>query len=258
MPYISLIRRAPLLLLATAAMLIVLGCARLAQPFKAEDPLRLYLRSDTARLRPGEALVVEVLLVNTSSEPILSAWLNHRSLNFYLRSPYLAEPVRIIPVYSEKEPPIVVQELKGDGLWSRQFVFTQATSTSGTYTLTAAFHQDPDGALPSHYFATAAPLEFRVDGEWAARRDRNGVLLKEEAIRLARNKAGAPDSRAEARLIINEAGFYDWFIRLTAPGGEQRAFLVNPYLAGVRQEADPAAFPERQEEAVPKVMKRDQ
>lgn len=256
MPILSSLYRAPILLIPMLVVLLA-GCSRFTKPAAPADPLRLYLRLDSPAMRPGEPLIVEALLLNTTPEPILCSWLNHNSLTFYLQSPLLNESVRVWPVYSEKEQVIAVQELASDNLWSRKFVFTQATETSGTYSLSAAFQQNPEGALPVSYFAASAPVEYRVNGAWAARRDRNGILLKDEAIRRVRERVDESPAQSEARLIVNEAGFYDWFVRLTFLDASQQAWLVNPYLATVRKQADPALFPSRVEQPIPKVLKKD-
>ncbi|GAB4311732.1 MAG: hypothetical protein Kow0059_01970 [Candidatus Sumerlaeia bacterium] len=240
-----------------AAPLVLSACRTLCPQPPEPNPLHLFVRLEKPVYQPGEAIVAEALVVNTGTEPVPAAWPDSRSMTFLLRSPHLAEAVKVLPVTSPRETPPPPVTIAPGGLWSRKFVFTRLTETTGTLYLTAAYLQDPGGDLPVSYFCAAVPVEFRVEGAWALRRDRDGIILKDEALRLARGRVSAAPSAEEARLIINEAGFYDWVVRLTLPDGKRRAFLVNPYLGAVRDEIDPAMFPEKKEAPIPRVFKKE-
>jgi hypothetical protein len=74
----------------------------------------------------------------------------------------------------------------------------------------------------------------------------DGVLIKNDAIEIARKALGEPADVVDATLVKNEAGFLDWWItfQLTSISGKEgkevkRAFLVNPYLGAVRKRVEP-------------------
>ncbi len=212
------------------------------------DSLRIFLRPDSSDLAPGAPLVVEVFLCNTGAKPLKITALNHKTVSFWSRGIAQEAVARVTPVYSEKEETFASLELEGDSLVSRRFLFHRATLTTGTWTLVATYDSDPSEISTQRYFATSRPMEYRVAGDWALRRDRNGVLLKSEAIRLALEAIEEAADSAEAKLIVNEAGFLDWFVLLHfKEKGVKRAFLVSPYWGQVRKEVDPALFPQVRE-----------
>jgi hypothetical protein len=65
-----------------------------------------------------------------------------------------------------------------------------------------------------------------------------------------------PDAHAQARLVENEAGFLDWWVRLAPEGTSDysKACLVNPYLGEFRAELNPATEPPAPKEPEIKVM----
>jgi len=231
------------------------GCQTLGIRSAEKSPIHLFLRLEKTTLRPGEALVGEVFAANMSGKAIKAGVPNYKTLTFWIRDDSGLPPVRLAPVYSEKEAPMTVQELAPDDFWPRKFVFTRAAEPSGTFTLVAAYESDPERALPVCYVASSRAATFVVEGERAMERDRNGILLKTEAMRIAREHLGQPVKEIDARLIINEAGFYDWFVLLTLQEKEvKKALLVNPYLGQVRRAIDPALFPREAEPPVPRIF----
>jgi len=107
-----------------------------------------------------------------------------------------------------------------------------------------------ESALDTEQLQGAPPLSaivtLKVDGPTLFKRDRNGLLLKEEALRVAKEKYGKPVNSAEAVLRETETELLDWWVTLEkAPSdvgqGENRlvAYCVSPYGGFVRKETEP-------------------
>jgi hypothetical protein len=250
----SVLRQEFLLLLAALVVLTGSGCANRGTAPTAAAPLHLFVRLDAAAVRPGEAVVAEVLLLNAGGEAIRATPLNHESVSFWLYPAGSADAVELEPVFSDKEPVKEARELERDGLWARRFVLTRAAVEAGAYTVQATYSSDPARLLGRVETTASRPVALRVEGERALERDRDGVILSEEAVRIARGVLGE-EGEAEARLVVNEAGFLDWMVRVTGTE-EGKAVLVNPYLGKVRGETEASQFPERDEDPGPRVFPR--
>ncbi|NJL73099.1 MAG: hypothetical protein HC888_16920, partial [Candidatus Competibacteraceae bacterium] len=93
---------------------------------------------------------------------------------------------------------------------------------------------------------------FAVSGERVLERDRDGLLVREEALRLSREEWGlAVEAPLDAKLIVNEAGFLDWMVRNPAEGAEGAVLLINPYLGQLRRVGDAALWQETPEQQLP-------
>lgn len=236
---------------------LLTGCQTMGSGQGLDDPLRLYLDLDRSLYQPGDPLMAEVMILNTSAEPIDANVPNYESLTFWFRPQNAFEAFEIKPVYSSKERAVEIDTLAGDDLWRRTFVLPDATLTSGTFSLQAVYSSNPSGALDRTYTAATVERRFSVTGDTAFERDRDGVLLKKAAIRLARERFDMPEAPARARLIVNEAGFLEWFVGLSdSTGKEVKGALINPYVGTVRQVVDPAKFPDKEEKPVPRVFNR--
>jgi hypothetical protein len=133
--------------------------------------------------------------------------------------------------------PRVIQAGNADG---RRFLFTQATAEPGKWGMIVALsnciseEQDVNLALPLF----SAPVWFQVSDQVKLKRDPySGIILKEQAIELARAqaKAGA-DLPAKAVLVpLGGSGLVMWTVvfgdEATPP--EQKWFGVNPYTGKV-------------------------
>ncbi|MDK2973293.1 MAG: hypothetical protein PWP23_3048 [Candidatus Sumerlaeota bacterium] len=244
--------RATLLIVALAALS---GCgAARNEPSLGAAPLHLYLRLDTTTPQPGEAIIAEVLLLNAGEEDLKATPLNHESVTFWLHGGASPSGTEVLPVFSEKEPVKEARELGRDEMWARRFVLTRPAMEPGAFALQATYSSDPARMIGRTENAASRIVEFVVTGETLLKRDGDGVILKEEAIRIAREAMGL-EGEAEARLIVNEAGFLDWMVKL-GEGEGQKAVLVNPYLGKVRREMEPALFPRRDEDPGPRVFPR--
>jgi hypothetical protein len=230
-----------LALLVPLAILLLSGCARTSAAGEAPEPLHLYLRLEKSELRPGEAVIAEVFLLNAARNDLLVSPLHHGSLRFWHQIEGGPAATRIEPVYSPKEPLESGDRLERDGLRTRRFLLTRATASPGRHSLQVSYNGDPQGLLGRRWTATSLPATYVVAGEPVLKRDTDGVLLKEDAERLARDHLGRHAEVLETRMLVNEAGFLDWTVRLQTEAGE-RVVLVNPYLGRVRREVDGAAW----------------
>lgn len=205
-----------------------------------KGPIQFRLKADQATYRIGDRVAAEVALCNLSRKNLKVQFPDALSIEFYLAGPGDTDPVRINPVFSRKEPLGQVGVLDGGTTWGRTFVFTTATQKPGQYRLIGIYHPLPKGVVTDLVPVTSNPIFFTVSNQVACRRDRDGILLKEDAIAIAKRYLGRPTTDAVALLVENDAGFLDWWVTLTIdprqlrPGEESRqAFFVNPYLATI-------------------------
>jgi hypothetical protein len=212
----------------------------------AEPALILVLSIDRPTYRPGDAVIANVQLLNTTRHEYTIQNLNAKSLSFWLINADTNETHKVEPVYTEKEDMIFPRTFGEHEAVSRPFLLTEVTTTSGTYSL----HVIYEGALVAEKKTPFVPpskkVVFRVEGERQFSRDLNGILKKDDAIEIARKAVGEPATVVDATLVKNEAGFLDWWITLKIKqssdneGKEvKRAFLINPYLGAVRKEVSP-------------------
>jgi hypothetical protein len=233
------------------------GCSRMpliGRFFKSADvsksPIEITLKLHQTKVRPGDAVIAYVWIRNVGSESLTVQMVDAASMEFYTSGPTGA--LRVRPVLSTKEPlgeltdlepGRVLPTLKGEGKErpeAKTFVFTTLTRKPGTYKILAIYHAVPKGAAAAILPAYAKAVGFTVAGQPSCRRDRDGVLLKEDAIQLAKRYLRRPATEAEAFLIEDPMGFLTWWITLTGdpktlrPGEENRwAVFVHPYLATV-------------------------
>jgi len=246
----------PALAIALALVLAGGGCSRV--PFigklvrsdqALENPVEFLLRLDRADVRPGDALVAYVSIRNLTSKALTGQLPDASSIEFY--STGSGEAVQQIwPVFSSQEPMGEVRDLAPGEIWRRTFVFTTPTKEPGNYRLQAIYHLAPKGIESSVAPVVSKPAAFQVTDVRSFRRDRDGILLKEDAIAIAKAHLGRPVAEATALLVTNKAGLFDWWVTLAIdPGdlkaGEQahRAFFVSPYLATVVQTRSAKPYP---------------
>jgi hypothetical protein len=183
---------------------------------------------------------------------------------FYLHNKTAGEPLEVMPVFSEKEPLLEMGELEPYGKMERKFLFCTITGLQGDYSLQASYQLSSLKGKTRRPNIISKAQDFRVQGETIYQRDKKGILLKENAIEIAKERLGKPVNDAWAKLVINEAGFYDWWINLVLEEKDQggnplnKAYFVNPYLATVRKEALPFPKPrEEQDEPIVPYKKKD-
>jgi hypothetical protein len=232
--------------------LLFSACKSTGSKVELDHPLRVFLDLERSQFQPGEALLAEVMVLNVADEPMRATVPNAESVTFWLAEPDGLGGVKAMPVFSPKEDLRAVDSLASDDLWRRTFVLPSATLTSGTFTLIASYDSDPARLIGGGYQGAARGRTFSVTGETKLQRDRDGIVLKQEAHRVAGRYLGQGWVIDEGRMIRNEAGFLDWaFTARSSATGEQRAVVVNSYLGGVRTEADPTLLRKTREELPP-------
>lgn len=214
------------------------------KPLKSipDNSLILFTALDRTSYKPYEAVIATVELKNLTSKAIRIPSLDIKSLSFYKLQKNSESVVQVFPIVSPKENLLNFEDLKQYDWRRRQFVFTDCSDTSGDYSLYAIYSSGASEAIEGRPNFSSAPFDFTVTGDASFRRDKKGILLKEDAVKIAANKLGEPYTNARADLIINEVGFYDWWITfsLSKNGKEvKKAYLVNPYLCVVRKEVQP-------------------
>ena len=197
--------------------------------------------------QPGQAVICELTLTNGGKHECTVPVPDHTNVQFSFmpRQPDgLAKMKLPEPVYSEKQPTGDTAVLAAGEAVTRRFVFTQLTIDRGEFGLRPVFAiESPDpGGVPEKVYAP--PVGFKVEGEKVVlNRYPDGLVTKDEAIRLATEKAGAGVSRSEARMILDSKGFKQWQVNLWMEGSDPakpaKAYYVSPYLGKVWVETTP-------------------
>jgi len=207
---------------------------------------------------PNEPVIFTLHLQNLANSELKIYNFDVRAVSFYRMNEATGEPLEVMPVYSEKEPLLTVTTLKSKGAMERKFVFTTLTAVSGNYKIQAFYRSSPVRGEEGRSTVISNACAFQVSGEPIYGRDGKGILEKEDAIKIARMKCTGTVRATTATLVINEAGFYDWWVLfdLAQRAGNRvmtlkKAYLVNPYLAAVRREVNPSIVPPRKEEEPP-------
>jgi len=232
------------------------GCAFFSPPDgfagKPRDALpgqlNLRLSLDREVYRPGEAVVLEVAVTNTTNQEVPLPRLDGRSLSFWFGPVGEGRRCQRTPVMSKKEEKDLKEKgdeeasLKPGQRWTRSFVQTELTPETGQYV--TQVHMGPvlvdasaDGKLYSN-----APA-YQVQGERLFKRDPQGLLELSEALDLAAKQLTANVVSKEGILIEDEMGFYKWWINLDTrtPDGRplKTGYLIDPYLGRVWSKARP-------------------
>ena len=232
------------LLLALAAGPLS-GCAVLAQwaskqetvsPTSSEE-LLLRLTLEKPVYRPGEAILAQVSVVNTTDQVIKIRGLNRESATFWFGEEGGPRRVQRFPVFSKKEDLEIKQtgaevlELAPGEIRSRPFLLTQLSKKVGSYV--AQVHMDPFERLQvadrsGKLYSNLA--EFEVRGEPYLQRDNMGLIILEEAINIAAAATPGDIVMTDALMIEDEMGFYKWWINVAfrRPGGRPRASRAAP------------------------------
>ncbi len=238
--------------LTICALLCLLfsGCS-LFKGSGEEEELSLDFVLDKDSYLPNEPVLATLNLQNNTKEILNIYYFDARSVLFYIKNEETGKPLEVMPVYSEKEQLLALRELQSDEKMERQFLFTNLTKDIGVYALQAIYDPSPGKEKEKGRPKIATkPLKFGISGTAPYERDGKGILLKENAIDIAKQRLGKPVSDAWAKLVKNEAGFYDWWVTLAITEEKDqntspvlKAYFVNPYRALVRREASPFQKP---------------
>jgi hypothetical protein len=217
---------------------------KIGEPLKkiSDNSFIVFVALDKVSYKPNDAVIATVQLQNISKKTIKIPSLDIKSLSFYKIQKNTGNTNQVYPIFSPKESLLNFEDIKPKDWRRRQFVFTDCTDTTGEFTLYAIYSSSGSETVEGRPKFISTPFYFSVSGEPNFKRDKKGILLKEDAIKIAANKLGEKYNSVRANLIINEAGFYDWWItfNLNKDGKEvEKAYLVNPYLCVVRKEVLP-------------------
>ncbi|MBM4044900.1 MAG: hypothetical protein FJ279_07290 [Planctomycetes bacterium] len=224
------------------------GCASLGVGNESakKEAFLLTLSLDGASFRPGDAVICTARLQNLTDDSIVVTHLNAASIGFWLNEVGTDTMFRSEPISSPLEPMGETRAVEAGKSLERKFLFPRATVATGRFAVIAKYEPSPREARKRRDPVYGRSPGFVVEGEAMLRRDPAGVLMKEDAIRLAKERVGVEVKDAQAILARNEAGFLDWWVNLEiAPSAHRagepsvRSYLVNPYIGSVRKEAKP-------------------
>jgi hypothetical protein len=223
-----------LLLLPTVGML---GCASL-RGGSDRPTVELSISLDKSSYRTGEPLIAEVRLSNPTGRQLVLPSFDANALRFMQGEKGLHARVVRDPVHSKtavSRPRTVVS----GGWTARRFVFTRVTLEPGHFALLVSMKRTAvEGEpLPNALYAASDP--FEVTKEVALRRDpANGLILKDQAIEIA--KAEVPGNATRARAVLmpmGDSGLFTWVIAVRIEEGESartHTVQVDPYVGRIR------------------------
>ena len=230
---------------ALATFLFLAGCA-LKSSGEARQSFLLVGFTPDSTVRPGDPVIVEAVLISQHRKPVTLPFLNASSVDIWFVEKQSGRTFKRDPVVTPREDQAERLTLGPGERWRRRFVVTQATETSGSLEIKLIYGggMSVEAGLPQGPVA-ADPIPLIVKGPRSFSRDSSGVLLRDDAVEVARRWSGFQEGVADAVLVRNEVGFLDWWVRFTPTGAQKptKACLVNPYLGDVRAEVDPALEP---------------
>jgi hypothetical protein len=231
------------LFLLTAHAALFSACSHFGFHSDVSAPQQLRVLSETNTFAPGQAVALTLQLRNESNQTLQSVPLNASSVSFLLRpaGPEGQKAIReILPVLSTKEQPNPqeTQQIEPGDFSQRTFLFTQLTVERGDFVLLAIYEPVENSKLH------AEPFAFSVQGDRVlVHRYLNGLVTRDDAIRLAARKLQLSSENADAMLIQDEMGFLKWHINLPASSSDgqpvTRSCFVDPYWGRVWREAQP-------------------
>ncbi len=213
--------------------------------------LLLRLDLDKSAYRPGEAVLAQVTVINTTDRAIEVRALDQESVTFWFGPFDGLRRVQRQPVVSNLERRDLERGLESVTLLEpgqevrRPFLLTLLAREPGRFVAQA--HMDPFRRLrgPRVGILYSNPIEFLVYGDRLFERDAAGLIHLEEAIGLAAAAAPGDIVMTDAILVEDEMGFYKWWVNVDyrAPDGEvgKVGYLIDPYQGRVWSRAQPFA-----------------
>ena len=234
-----------------------LGCSHfLSGNARLDADLTLKITLSADKYQPGQPVVARITLANAGSKALTTPMLDHTTVAFTVR-PQLKGAIGDIKFV---EPISSSMETGGDKVTlqpagstsstvSRDFIFTVLSLERGGAMLEAVYSRPSPSALKPSPKTYAKAVVFTVEGDKAfAHRYLDGLLAREDAVRLAAARARGKVVSSDTLLITDEMGFYKWWINLTlegAPGGNIKSYFVDPIFARVWKEARPFTAAEK-------------
>jgi len=241
--------------------LCFISCSLIKSGVERANPFDLIITFEKSEFRPGECVICTTYIYNKSDEEQTIQKIDAQSFSFWVAPMDTNDVVRTEPVYSKKETFGQTAQLPTKSGTQRKFLFTLLTEKEGNYKFQAIYQPEPTFIKNPKPELISKPVFFTVKGEKIFNRDADGILKKEDAINIAKQRAGLNVKETEAKLVENEAGFLDWWINLTMDSGKsgkevKKAFLVNPYLCDIRKEAKPFTKKPEPKTPVPTIPKK--
>ena len=223
--------------LVLLAGLAVAGCASHAAV--NGPPFRLTTSLDREVYKTGDPVTVTVAIENTGTDAIDVPRFDKSSARFMIGEKGLNVRIHREPVHSRavRSNP---RRIEPGASTSRRFVFVNVTQAAGEFALLGTFKGAvADGALIADA-VHALPTPFRVTKDVAFERDpANGMILKRQAIEIAKRSVTGNVTRAKAVLVpLGKTGLHTWVVMLRTQNGDGRArqhtVQVDPYVGRVR------------------------
>jgi hypothetical protein len=201
-------------------------------------PVELSVTLNQKTYRTGDALVAEVTLKNSGREVVDVPRFDASSLRFMQGEKGLHARVIRDPVYSKTMTPRSYTVQPGKAA-SRRFVFTRATQKPGSYALLVSLKRAIVGGELQRAPVYGSSEPYTVTEEVALERDpSNGLILKDQAIAIAKAEAPGRATRARAVLMpLGETGLFTWVVAMRIEEGEKaytHTVQVDPYVGRVR------------------------
>lgn len=240
------------LLAVAAAGALCASCSSLKRTAAAqagpEPRFQIEIRLGKEVYRPGEMVVCTLEVRNLPNRParivppVSRRSRNESNLTFWRRlNEEKGEIVRRAPIEIPNNPPPPAVAIEAGGALTERFAFVNLTEKEGDFTLQAHYNipvvGEKEGASSIELaISPATTARFEVKGERLWRRDRDGLIVEEDAVRAAKARYGDVFKSAHAVLHKNEAGLYDWWVTLermpydVGPGETKWiACYTNPY-----------------------------
>jgi len=222
-----------------------------------ENSLVTVLALDKIRYHPEEPIIATIQIQNLTDKPMMLPLPDIKSVVFYRLEKKDGDVFLTEPVFSPKESALNMEEIKGKEWKKRPFVLTNCTLTTGEFSLQAIYKTSGADLVEGRPQFVSVAYDYTVSGEASYHRDKKGILLKGDAIKIAEKKLGVSYKSVRADLVKNEFDCYEWWITFTLSDKNQKreevekAFYVNPYLCVVRKEAPPYRPPKPKETPIP-------
>ncbi|MBN1866550.1 hypothetical protein JW916_04585 [Candidatus Sumerlaeota bacterium] len=263
--------------------LFLSACSRLARsqaPSESPPPFEVRLELDKNAYRPGEIVACKVKIVSLLDDDLLVAPLQpveNRSaanLNFYMgRWGDPIDAVRRIPV--QFDPPgkrFQPIEIAARGKIEEKFSFVTLTQAPGDYKLQAHYTTSLQLTHQENKIVVSTPVKYTVKGKPLFRRDANGLIVEEDAVRAAVDAYGKLARETRAILVPYErpgggpadedSGLLMWWVTIEkmpsdigAGESSRAAYHVSPYGGQVRP-ASKAFMWKPKEEAKPMPVRK--
>lgn len=238
------------LLIAAIILSVLLSCSVLKETeFEkpdlksiSEEALIAFIAIDKTQYNPEEPVIATVQINNISGATQNIPTLDIKSLSFYKIEKSSGSVAQVFPIVSPNESLLNFEEVRNKDWRRRQFVLTDCTPTTGSYSIQAIFNSGGKDSIEGRPKFASAPFDYNVSGHPMYNRDLKGILLEADAIKIAAKRLDGGYENASSKLVINEAGFFDWWITFTIKKDREevkKAYLVNPYLCVVRKEVSP-------------------